>query len=100
MHEILYSLKSNNYKTNEILQRPGDDATKLFFLQEGQIDIYTFFEEHEFVIEKLYKGSVINYRTFFMEEDGQVYFKFSKNSIVLELDYREMNNIAIKHPDL
>ena len=64
------------------------------------IQIFTFFEDHEFKIERLYKGSVINFRTFFMEEDGQVYFKFCKNSIVLELDCVEMNHIVLKHPDL
>ena len=29
----------------------------------------------EFVLEKLFRGSIINYRTFFLEEDGKVFYE-------------------------
>jgi CRP-like cAMP-binding protein len=47
--------------------KPGDDATSLLFLQSGVIEVYTILEGQEFILERLFRGSVINYRTFFME---------------------------------
>jgi len=40
----------------------------MYFIQKGILDVYQNFETHEFIIEKLFRGSVINFRTFFMPE--------------------------------
>lgn len=72
------------------MQKPGDNATALFFLQDGVIEIYTKTENgHEFVLEKLFRGSIINYRTFFLEEDGKVFYKFARNSILSKIEYED-----------
>ena len=77
---------------------PETNADELFFLQDGVIEIYTKTEgEHEFVLEKLFRGSIINYRTFFMEEDGKVYYRFGRNSICSVLSIEQMNEICAKH---
>jgi CRP-like cAMP-binding protein len=59
-------LQGNTYEAGEIFSTPGDAATSLFLLQEGVIDVYTSFEKYEFSLVKLFKGSILNYRTFFM----------------------------------
>ena len=41
-------------------------ADALFFIEDGVIDVFTKFEQNEFIIETLYKGSAINHRAFFM----------------------------------
>ena len=58
-------------KKGEILQRAGADADELYFLESGIIEVYTVFDDKDFVIERLFKGSIINYRTFFVEEGGE-----------------------------
>ena len=69
LHDIIYNLSVQKYYKDDLLQQPGDNATTLFFLQDGVIEIFTKTENnHEFVLEKLFRGSIINYRTFFMEE--------------------------------
>jgi len=62
--------------------------------------VYTEFEGKEFVIERLFRGSIINYRTFFMEEHGQVYLRFSTQSIMKELSYEKMEQVCANHQDL
>ena len=57
-------------------------------------------QNHEFVLEKLFRGSIINYRTFFMEEDGKVYYKFGRNSISFELPISVMMEILPRHKEL
>lgn len=54
----------------------------------------------EFIIEKLFRGSIINYRTFFMEDDGKVYYRFGKSSICAVLDHEKLLGILPKHPVL
>jgi len=91
-------LKTKKYQQNEILQEPGDNATSMFFLQDGVIEIFTKTENnHVFMIEKLFRGSIINFRTFFMEEDGKVYYRFGRNSICSLLDVDTMEDVATRH---
>lgn len=40
----------------------------MIFLIDGIVEVYSIFEESEFVHEHLYRGSIINYRLFFMNE--------------------------------
>lgn len=82
------------------LQKAGADADELFFLQNGIIEVYTEFEKKEFVIERLFKGSIINYRTFFMEDRGSVSMRFATHSVLKVLSYKKMETLNKKHPSL
>ena len=42
----------------------------------------------------------MNYRTFFMEEGGKVYYRFGRNSICSAITIEKMNEILPRHPDL
>lgn len=98
LHDIIYNLKTKKYQQNEILQEPGDNATSMFFLQDGVIEIFTKTENnHVFMLEKLFRGSIINYRTFFMEDDGKVYYRFGRNSICSILNVEIMEDVASRH---
>jgi hypothetical protein len=57
------------------------------------VELYTYFEGHEFVIEKLHKGSVLNFRAFFMEDQMHVNVKISKTTILLELDAESIEKV-------
>ena len=69
-------------------------------MQSGVIEVYTEFENKEFVIERLFKGSIINYRTFFMEEQGFVSLRFAAPSVLKVLSDKKMTQIAERHPSL
>jgi len=97
IHDVLYGLKGAKYEPGDILQEPGDDATKLFILQSGLVEVYTSFEEYEFSLSKLFKGSILNYRTFFMENEGKVYIRFLKQSILQMLSIDQMEELCTKH---
>ena len=97
----MYNLITKKFQKNEHLQEPGDPVTNLFFLQDGVIEIYFRTEDgNDFVIEKLFRGSIINYRVFFMKEDSKVYYKFGRNSTVSILPIDTMNEIYPRHPVL
>ena len=86
LHDILYSLEAKRYEAGTILQKPGEDKDILYFIQDGVVEVYTSFEEdHNFILERLYGGSVINYRLFFMTDESSVYMRFSVPTVLLEL---------------
>jgi len=68
---------------------------------DGVIEIYTTIEGgQEFIIERLFRGSVINYRTFYMPDDGKVYYRFGRNSICSTLHYDTFEEIYPRHSTL
>lgn len=38
-------------------------------IEVGTVEIYTYFEGKKFLLERLYKGSVINYRNLFLDDE-------------------------------
>ena len=44
LYEVVFSLNTHKFQKDEILQPVGDDATSLFFLQSGLIEVSTIFE--------------------------------------------------------
>lgn len=76
-------------------QKPGDAANVMYFLQKGCIEVFTYSEGREFVLERLYRGSVINYHTFFQEDyAGEVHFRFAQHSILKELELTKINELC------
>ena len=69
-------------------------------MQSGIIEVYTEFEKKEFVIERLFKGSIVNYRTFFMQQYGIVNLRFAAPSVLKVLSQEKMNQIVARHPSL
>ena len=45
-------------------------------MQDGVVEIVVETEGLNFVVEKLFRGSIINYRNFFLEEQGEASYKF------------------------
>lgn len=66
----------------------------MIFLIDGIVEVYSIFEESEFVHEHLYRGSIINYRLFFMNELAQVYMRFVKKGTVLKLSFSKLEEIS------
>jgi CRP-like cAMP-binding protein len=72
-----------HYNEGDELQKPGDKARSLYFIQDGIVEISALFDDNQFVIERLHRGSIINYRNWFMDdEDAHVYVRFATNAIV------------------
>jgi signal-transduction protein with cAMP-binding, CBS, and nucleotidyltransferase domain len=86
LHDVMYFLRPRYYEKGDILLRPDDHANTLLFIEEGLLEIYTKMEGNEFVIEKLYKGSAINFRAFFMDDTMYVHVRCAKNTTLLALD--------------
>ena len=101
IHDVMYNMEVINYQVGDILQKPGDVASTLLFVQDGVVEVYAEFDDHQpFVIERLFRGSMINYRTWFMEDNGQVFLRIDENAIIQSLPLEKFNEVCKKHADL
>ena len=66
LHEVIYSLKPVFYLLGTVILKEQDEVKNLMFVENGVAEVYTEFEGNEFIIDRLYRGSIINYRTFIM----------------------------------
>lgn len=97
LHDILYNLQSYKCEKGMILQVPTDEASSMLFIQNGILEVYAEIEKQEFIIERLYKGSIINHRTFFQQEQATLYIRVTDDAVVYALPIQKMNSICSKH---
>ena len=62
----MFSMKPESFEKDSIVLAEENPVNALYFVEDGVLEAYTKFESNEFVIDKLYKGSAINHRAFFM----------------------------------
>lgn len=97
--EIMYSFRKSTYKASHVLFKQDQNADCLSIVYEGVVEFYTYFEDFEFVIERLYPGSIYNFRTFFMEDLMYVNARCEGNVTLLEISKSALEEIMEKHDD-
>ena len=56
-------------------------------IEVGIVEIYTYFEGKKFILERLFKGSVINYRNLFLDDEPmQIYAECLNLCYILEIE--------------
>ena len=63
--------------------KENDNATSLIIIERGSLEVYTENEGNIFVLEILGAGSVINSRSFFMEDLMHVYIRSKGQSSLI-----------------
>jgi CRP-like cAMP-binding protein len=97
IYDVMFTLKKRFCEKDEIIQMVGEDADSMFLVLNGMIELYTYFEDQIFVLERLWRGSVMNFRTFFQEYESQVNSRCMTKTILLELSYEKMVGLTKSH---
>lgn len=63
--------------------KENDNARSLIIIEKGELEVYTKFEGNIFVLERLHAGSVINSRSFFMEDLMHVFIRSKGQSSLI-----------------
>ena len=92
--DLTYHLEPVQMEQGQVLFRPDENADKLIFIVDGVVELYTYFEQNEFVLERLFRGSAINFRTFFMADLVHVYARCAKPSLLVQLSINKLNGTA------
>ena len=69
----------------------GDTATQLFVIQSGMVEIVHTVENEPFVIERLYRESIINHNSFLLADDNDTNAICATTVSVFALDINELN---------
>lgn len=72
LHDIEHTLIKEVHDARKLLLKVGDNCDKIIIVQVGWLEVYTLSDNQEFIIERLSSGSVLNYRSFFIEDVMQV----------------------------
>jgi uncharacterized protein YrzB (UPF0473 family) len=97
IYDVMFTLTKRFCEKGEIIQNVGENAnSNMYIILNGMVELFTHFEEHPFVLERLWRGSVINYRTFFQEYETQVATRCKTKTILLSLSYEKMLDLT-KH---
>jgi CRP-like cAMP-binding protein len=70
LHKIFYSLKKKSLKDNNYIYKPGDEIKQLRIIQDGVVEIFILIDEKEFLLDRLMRGSILNPRTFFLNQQS------------------------------
>ena len=97
--DIMFALQPKTYEKEETVLEEDHSADSLLFIEEGCLEVYTHFEANEFVIERLFRGSALNHRAFFMKDSMYVNIRCCKEAKVLELPLESMKEIIKRHSE-
>ena len=86
LNELIYTAPCKQYDSGQLIFKPGDPMNTIQMLEEGVVEIFIYFEGSKIVLDRLFSGSVINYRNLFLDDEPtQVYAQCIKLSYVIEL---------------
>ena len=97
LFDIMFSLKSRNFEKDTIVLAEEQTANSLFLIEEGILEVYTHFENEEFVLERLFPGSAVNHRAYFMQDLMYVNVRCTTQAKLLELTYQTMKEVQERH---
>lgn len=98
-HNILYAIKRKVFADQEMLLKEFDDVRHIFIVESGCVEIFTYFEGNEFVIDQLSKGSIINPRVAFTEDKMEYNMRCSGQTTLVSLSMRAIVSLFDEHPD-
>ena len=81
--------------------RPGDMIDSIYIIEAGIVDVIITIGGKETVIERLFRGSVINYKNAFTPNaTSRVTLRFAMESVIKELKLSDLKKIQEKNVEL
>mmetsp|Transcript_13817 Transcript_13817/g.9968 ORF Transcript_13817/g.9968 Transcript_13817/m.9968 type:complete len:217 (+) Transcript_13817:832-1482(+) len=69
LNELIFSFIPEIHEKDTVIFRADDIADRMFIVQNGMVEIFTIMDNTvNFTLERLYRGSVINHRSFLLED--------------------------------
>ena len=84
---MIFSLKTTFLQDKEILQEIGEKISSIYFVEYGIIEVQIYLENQVFIVDRLYRGSVINADLFHTNENAHVQLISMKKSVIRSIDY-------------
>ena len=69
-------------------------------IKRGCVEVYTYFDGNEFIIERLYTGAVINYRNLFIDDKVYLQYRAAELTILSYIDNKQFKDLIDNDKDL
>lgn len=90
-------MKPVTFEKGEKLFKVGDVSNEMYIIYHGVIEIISTMDSGvDFEIERLYRGSVINHRSFLLSDEIDVIARASSNSQLFSYDIDHLNKLRAK----
>jgi CRP-like cAMP-binding protein len=90
---LMYRMKVKKYEEDQAVIKETAQCSEIMFVQSGILEVYTEFEGNEFVIDRLHMGSIINFRSFFTEDNMWVNIRCRQSAVVSSIDSSLINEL-------
>jgi signal-transduction protein with cAMP-binding, CBS, and nucleotidyltransferase domain len=93
-------MKRKTLEKGSFIYKRDDESQEMYLIQSGMIEIYHYTdkkEQNEFVIERLYRGSIINHNSFLMNDELDTDARCASNVTVFYIDINHFKNLRSKH---
>jgi CRP-like cAMP-binding protein len=81
------------FEQGQMVAKEMTNADHILIVVNGCCELYTEFEGNEFVIERVYKGGIINSRSFLMEDMIYCNIRAVQNTRLLQLSLTIVNEM-------
>jgi CRP-like cAMP-binding protein len=90
------------HQAGSFLCKSGEKADKLYLIQSGHVDIMTTYDAKQlpFIIERLERGSIINHRSFMVEDEIDTDYLCKDKVSVFVLSTQMVSEVMTRRSDL
>ncbi|CDW87072.1 cyclic nucleotide-binding protein [Stylonychia lemnae] len=92
-HDLMYKLKKMNFEKDGFLYKIDDIATRMYIIQQGEVQIELTLGDETFVIEKLTRGCILNHRGFLFADQNDTNARCTTTVTCYALDIDDLENI-------
>lgn len=71
-NEIMFNFRQETFEKGSFIFREKDKSNAMFILKSGIVEITCKVEDQDLVIERLYRGSIINHRSFLIADTSDI----------------------------
>jgi CRP-like cAMP-binding protein len=92
-HKLFFRFEPIALDPGDVLLYEGDETNQLFVVEKGLLEMYVEMDNHEFVLEYLRPGSVLNHTVVFMTDLMVINIRAVENSVVsyvMEADLEQL----------
>ena len=95
-HEVMFSFQQETFDKNTYIFKEGELSNAMFLVKNGIIEITVKVEGQDLAIERLYRGSMINQRSFLIADVSDITGKCFETLTLFYLSYEQMQRIRMK----
>jgi len=99
-HDLLYQMNSKIYEDGQLIIQQDQTVSSIMFIEYGTVEVYTCFEEHEFILDRLHEGTVINALAYLVEDQMYVSIRSKGQTKILELGNDLLAQFMTEHKNI